>query len=156
MIRSVRTGHAGLPYDNEQEGRRAGVSSFSDKAFPFTEYLHKAQDRIITVVPLAQSSGDYTIQAFSSESSKGLTLILSAGSYPNDGVKQSLKLVMKCAKETQAPKLTGYDGSQAAIEWDVVEACGSSNADDPPKTGDDSAPSNDDAGGSSMGWFFFM
>jgi hypothetical protein len=94
------------------------------------------------VIPVAQSSGDYTIQAFSTESSKGLTLILHAGSYPNDGSKQSLKIVMTCAKETQEPTFTGYDGSQVAIGWNVVEACGTNSA--------------DDTGGSSMGWFFFM
>ncbi|KAG8704632.1 hypothetical protein FRC09_003419 [Ceratobasidium sp. 395] len=114
------------------------------------------QDRVVSVVPLAQSSSDYTIQPFSSDSGKGLTLILNAGAYPSDGSKQSLKVVMLCTKETQAPKLTGYDGTQATIEWYVVEACGSKSTGDPPKTGGGSTPSNEDAGGSSMGWFFFI
>jgi len=123
--------------------------------FTTTNKKEGEQERIITVVPVAQSSSDYTIQAFSTQSSKGLTLTLSAGPYPNDGPKQTLKIVMNCADETQEPKFTGYDGSQAAIEWNVVEACGS-NADKPPNTGDDSTPPNDEPGGSSMGWFFFI
>ncbi|KAG9110205.1 hypothetical protein FRC07_008222 [Ceratobasidium sp. 392] len=114
------------------------------------------QDRVVSVVPLAQSSSDFTIQPFSSDSGKGLTLILNAGAYPSDGSKQSLKVVMFCDKETQVPKLTNYDGSQATIEWHVVEACGSQSTGDPPKSGGGSSPSGENVGGSSMGWFFFI
>ena len=69
---------------------------------------------------------------------------------------------MICATETQDPKTLEYDGSEVAIEWHVVEACGPQQSgdppktSDPPKTGDGSEPGAKDAGGSSMGWFFFM
>ncbi|KAG8721020.1 hypothetical protein FRC08_016330 [Ceratobasidium sp. 394] len=106
------------------------------------------QDRVVSAIPLAQSSSSYTIQPFSSSTEKGLILILNAGAYPSDGSKQSLKVTMICTKETQAPKFTGYDGSQATLEWHVVEACGSQSTDNPPKS--------EDVGGSSMGWFFFI
>ncbi|KAG9074644.1 hypothetical protein FRC06_010555, partial [Ceratobasidium sp. 370] len=114
------------------------------------------QDRVVSVVPLAQTSSSYTIQPFSSSSEKGLTLILNAGAYPSDGSNQSLKIVMFCTKETQAPKFTGYDGSQATLEWHVVEACGPQSTGDPPKTGGGSSPPGENVGGSSMGWFFFI
>jgi hypothetical protein len=120
----------------------------------FINHIVKAQDRIISTIPVAQSSKKYSVEAFSSGSGKGLTLIMNAGPYPNEGGKaQSLKLTMICATPTQQPKITGYDGSQVTAEWSVVEACGVQKSGDLPKGGDGS---NEDVGGSSMGWFFFV
>ncbi|QRV79669.1 autophagy-related protein 27 [Ceratobasidium sp. AG-Ba] len=143
-------------------GRQDGVkdvdqcSQGTRACFTTTNKKPEEQDRIVSVVPLAQSADDYTIQPFSSDSGKGVTLVLNGGSYPSDGPKQSLKVVMFCAPQTQAPKLTEYNGSQATIEWRVFEACGSQGNNDPPKSGGGSSPPEDDVGGSSMGWFFFI
>lgn len=80
-------------------------------------------------------------------------LTFSAGPYPDSNSKaQSLKISMVCATETKNPETFEYDGSEVAIKWNVVEACGPQKSADPPKS--DSGSS--DTGGSSMGWFFFM
>ncbi|ELU37698.1 ATG27 domain-containing protein [Rhizoctonia solani AG-1 IA] len=103
------------------------------------------QDRVVSVIPVAQSSTKFTIDRLPSDRGKGIIITMNAGSYPSEGGKpQSLKLALICVDKTEEPRLIGYDGSQVSAEWKAVEACGSSKSSDV------------DAGGSSMGWFFFI
>ncbi|KAF8750739.1 Autophagy-related protein 27 [Rhizoctonia solani] len=104
-----------------------------------------SQDRVVSVIPVAQSSTKFTIDRLPSDRGKGIIITMNAGSYPSEGGKpQSLKLALICVDKTEEPRLIGYDGSQVSAEWKAVEACGSSKSSDV------------DAGGSSMGWFFFI
>ncbi|KAF8684099.1 Autophagy-related protein 27 [Rhizoctonia solani] len=109
------------------------------------EVKDRDQDRVVSVIPVAQSSTKFTIDRLPSDRGKGIIITMNAGSYPSEGGKpQSLKLALICVDKTEEPRLIGYDGSQVSAEWKAVEACGSSKSSDV------------DAGGSSMGWFFFI
>ncbi|KAF8712295.1 Autophagy-related protein 27, partial [Rhizoctonia solani] len=109
------------------------------------EVKDRDQDRVVSVIPVAQSSTKFTIDRLPSDRGKGIIITMNAGSYPSEGGKpQSLKLALICVDKTEEPRLIGYDGSQVSAEWKAVEACGSSKSNDV------------DAGGSSMGWFFFI
>ncbi|KAG8729148.1 hypothetical protein FRC11_009412 [Ceratobasidium sp. 423] len=139
--------------DSDQcgQGTRACFTTINQKEGNpqrITEYTVKAQDRIVSVIPVAQSSTKVTIDRLPADRGRGVILTMNGGSYPQDGGKpQSLKLSLICADPTEEPRLIGYDGSQVTAEWKAVEACGKkggSNSSDP------------DAGGSSMGWFFFI
>ncbi|KAH7339886.1 autophagy-related protein 27 [Rhizoctonia solani] len=104
--------------------------------------------RVVSTIPVAQSSTKFTIDRLPSDRGKGIVLTMSAGSYPSDGGKpQSFKLSLICVDKTEGPQFIGYDGSQVSAEWKAIEACGASKD---PSSGDA------DPGGSSMGWFFFI
>ncbi|KAJ1304856.1 hypothetical protein OPQ81_005990 [Rhizoctonia solani] len=124
------------------QGTRACFTTINEK--------EGENSRIISAIPVAQSSTKYTIDRLPSDRGKGIILTMNAGPYPNEGGKpQSLKLALICAEPTEEPRLIGYDGSQVSAEWKAVEACGSKSS-DPNSSGDANA------GGSSMGWFFFI
>ncbi|QRV94312.1 autophagy-related protein 27 [Ceratobasidium sp. AG-Ba] len=63
-------------------GRQDGVKDVDQcsqgirACFTTTNKKPEEQDRIVSVVPLAQSADDYTIQPFSSDSERGVTLVL--------------------------------------------------------------------------------
>ncbi|CAE6432508.1 unnamed protein product [Rhizoctonia solani] len=116
--------------------------------FTTTNHKEGENDRIVSAIPVAQSTTKVTIDRLPADRGRGVILTMNAGSYPQDGGKpQSLKLSLICADPTEEPRLIGYDGSQVTAEWKAVEACGKQGG---------SNSGGADAGGSSMGWFFFI
>ncbi|KZP34625.1 hypothetical protein FIBSPDRAFT_810007 [Athelia psychrophila] len=111
-------------------------------------------DRIVSVIPVAQSS---VLQPESAalSSSEGFKLTFHASSYPAsaDSQTQSFELNVLCAHDSDAaePVVTSYDGRVVSVEWKSTAGCSSNSNEDAEKP-----PSNDDTSGqgSGIGWFF--
>jgi len=114
------------------------------------------EDRIIAVIPIAQTSHlhpEYT----SLSSPKGLSLILHGSPYPSSPEPQTFNLTLLCATDTSDPNITSYNTSQLQLDWSAPAGCGfqgdgGHHEDDTKKEGGEKSGSL----GSGMGWFFLV
>ncbi|KAF8513098.1 autophagy-related protein 27 [Hysterangium stoloniferum] len=124
-------------------------------------------DRIITVVPVAQSSQlnpEYTIL----QSPLGISLQLHGPSYPPDSLPstpQSLNLTLLCTQDGResSPAFLNYTDGIVSVEWKSKSGCsvasdGDSGNDNNGGAGDggEKAEEPSNTGGSSIGWFFLV
>ncbi|KAF8585935.1 hypothetical protein K439DRAFT_1409416 [Ramaria rubella] len=127
-----------------------------------TETNQKAElsDRIVTVIPVAQTS---TLKPSYStaQSPSGLLIQLHGPSFPPNSspVPQSLNLTLLCTQSAGSdPTFVGYENGVVSVTWTTSAGC-------PAQPKDDNSDENDggktiegghSAGGSGIGWFFLL
>ncbi|EAU91213.2 hypothetical protein CC1G_06848 [Coprinopsis cinerea okayama7 len=117
-------------------------------------------ERIISVIPLAQTEKLRPNLTLNRPSPEHLTLIFHGSQYPPEStettpsVAQSLKFTLWC--EPQQPTnitIVGYDGSQLEVEYFGIAGCPLKNGDKPPPNDDKKV---EEPVGSGLGWFFML
>ncbi|KAA1473939.1 hypothetical protein DENSPDRAFT_803280 [Dentipellis sp. KUC8613] len=123
-------------------------------------------DRVVAVVPLAQTSGLHEEHAILS-SPRGLNIKIHGPPYPSSGsaepIPQAFKLSLLCSTETSDPVFKSYEDGEAHVEWSTPAGCGFQGDEEPPK-GDDKTGGGSGSGdekeeesvGSGIGWFFLV
>ncbi|KAJ6625614.1 autophagy-related protein 27 [Mycena sp. CBHHK59/15] len=117
-------------------------------------------DRIVSVIPLAQTSR--LNPSFTTLSSpKGVFVLLHGGLYPHPlnstDTQQSVNLTLLC--DTAAdPKFIAYDGAQLRLEWSAPAGCGFEGDKDNHESDEGNSPGSEKSGGSlsSVGWFLLL
>ncbi|PPQ67281.1 hypothetical protein CVT25_005865 [Psilocybe cyanescens] len=118
------------------------------------------QDRIVAVIPVAQSANLDPIST-ASLSPKYLSLILHGAEYPappfSTPIRQILNLTLLCdPQDISEPKFIAYNGSRLDLEWSAPAGCPFKE-----EEGDKGGDNNDETGekenvGSGIGWFFLV
>ncbi|OAX39977.1 hypothetical protein K503DRAFT_34465 [Rhizopogon vinicolor AM-OR11-026] len=123
------------------------------------------EDRVIAVIPVAESSLDPETMPLSSPS--GLSLIFKGPSYPisaEDPIPQSLKFSLLCAEGTTDPEFISYDNGEVHVQWSTPSGCVSTTdqpEDDKTGGGSGGGGGNSDekpteSVGSGLGFFFLV
>ncbi|KAF8658246.1 hypothetical protein AX16_002022 [Volvariella volvacea WC 439] len=116
-------------------------------------------DRIISVVPLAQTS--LLSPSFARLSAPdSLSILLNGPEYPhpNDSVltKQSLNVTLICSRDSDSdPEFVSYDGAEYKLKWKVPEGCPLDN-NGQPNDGNNDGGNGEEEVGSGIGWFFLV
>ncbi|KAK7053303.1 type II membrane protein [Paramarasmius palmivorus] len=118
------------------------------------------QNRITSVIPIAQTAYLNVSSSILPSPAKGLSLTMHGNSYPesgsSDSTPQSLQVNILCS-ETQELKFLGYDGSQLQLEWTHPAGCSTQDDGDGDKgDGGDDAGNSGESVGSGLGFFFGM
>ncbi|KAH9485376.1 Autophagy-related protein 27 [Psilocybe cubensis] len=120
------------------------------------------QDRIVAVIPMAQSANLEPISSANS-SPKYLSLVFHGAEYPapplSMPVRQSLNLTILCnPQETSEPKFIAYDGSRLDLEWTAPAGCPFKEEEEDKGGGGDNKeePTQPENVGSGIGWFFLV
>ncbi|KAF6762978.1 autophagy-related protein 27 [Ephemerocybe angulata] len=123
-------------------------------------------ERVVSVIPLAQSSKLDPQLTVSSKTPEYLTLLFHGPEYPQPPAEQqslaapsqSLNLTLWCDPQLETPKITilGYDGSQLQLEYFGIAGCPTSNGTNPPDEGKDPDGGDKEPTGSGIGWFFLL
>ncbi|EPQ57219.1 hypothetical protein GLOTRDRAFT_104803 [Gloeophyllum trabeum ATCC 11539] len=117
-------------------------------------------DRIVAVIPLAQTSGNREISPLSSP--EGLSITFDGPSYPpssDNSIPQSFNLTLLCSKETSDITFTSYEAGQLKLSWSAPAGCGHEAGEEPPKDEEGEkkpAESGETRMGSGIGWFFLV
>lgn len=116
-------------------------------------------DRIVAVIPLAQTKILDPKYSASASPTKYLSILLKGPTYSL--LPQSLNLTLFCDSEgISEPKFVGYDGSQLDLEWSAPAGCAVVEGDKSPPSGggnngeDGSKDGEEKDVGSGVGWFF--
>ncbi|KAF9462416.1 autophagy-related protein 27 [Collybia nuda] len=126
-------------------------------------------ERVISVIPIVQSSSINPSYSAGQDSSKFLTIVFKGPEYPNPitttPTTQSFNLTLLCDPEgNEDPVFKSYDGAQVQVEWKTKAGCPSKEGSDGGKGGDsddknppkDKDENNSRSAGSGIGWFFLM
>jgi len=122
------------------------------------------QDRIVSVIPIAQISAlNPSYAALSSP--KGVSLLLHGSVYPHPinatETQQSANISILCdpqASSDSAPEFKSYDGARLELEWLSPAGCGSQGDNENDKDEGESPGNNRSGSGSlsSVGWFLLV
>jgi len=122
-------------------------------------------DRVVSVIPLMQTSSHPTVKTSLSTSPKSISIQFNGPDYPHpvDGTPtaQTLNVTLLCAsEEMNDPEFKSYDGSQAQVEWRTKAGCPLQDDGTHEPEGDGGGkPEHEpppESTGSGVGWFFLM
>ncbi|KAM6502260.1 Autophagy-related protein 27 [Amanita muscaria] len=120
-------------------------------------------DRILSVISVAQSSTLSPSYSVSTSSPKSLTVTFRGSEYPPNStpVQQYMDMTLVCDQDdTKKPELVSYNQGRAAVKWLTPAGCPLQNEgkDTPEKSkpGDDGGEPPTGYVGSGIGWFFLM
>jgi len=135
--------------DQCPSGTRACLTKFNEKS--------DEPDRIIAVIPLAQSNNLNPISSVSF-APKYLSLILHGAEYPSPlsptPTLQSLNITLFCDPQSNSgPKIIAYNGSRLDLEWSAPAGCPFKDEDDKDEDQNDGDERKESVG-SGVGWFF--
>lgn len=110
-------------------------------------------DRIVSVIPLAQSASAVELKALTSP--KGLSLTFEGSPYPaTDPIPQSFNLTLLCATEISELKFLSYGAGQLRVEWSAPAGCDFKPSNDGKE--DEKGDQEEKNVGSGVGWFFLV
>lgn len=135
------------PGDQCPEGTRACLAKTNRKG--------ENSDRIVSVIPLAQSSSldpKYSHIAPTNDNPKGLNLTFHGAVYTS--IPHSVTFTLYCSTTESEPKFISYTHGDLSVEWSTPSGCGMV-ADDDTKPPPDETPEPGEVG-SGIGWFFLV
>ncbi|KAF8210295.1 autophagy-related protein 27 [Mycena galopus ATCC 62051] len=123
-----------------------------------TRTNHKdGSDRIVSVIPLAQTSAlDPLYTPLSSP--KGVSILLHGGSYPHpiNTNPSTLHCCVRPGRSETEPKFISYDGARLELEWSSEAGCGFAAEKDGESAPGDNGGSTGSTSLSSLGWFLLL
>ncbi|KAJ7703174.1 autophagy-related protein 27 [Mycena rosella] len=118
--------------------------------------------RIVSVIPIAQTSATLNPVYKTLSSPKGVSVLLHGSPYPHPinvtDAQQSVNITFLCdtSDPPTSPKFTSYDGAQLNLEWSTPQGCGFA-ADGGNHENEDSGNEKSGSGSlSSVGWFLLL